>query len=74
MEEMETVFEQGQALEQRRIIFLKGAFLALHRRLDVTAEPRCEKGSAEAQTTRYLDGLFRMIPQDLLILLRAFCS
>ncbi|KAG8140405.1 hypothetical protein E2320_003076, partial [Naja naja] len=31
MEEMESVFEQGQALEQRRIVFLKSAFLALHR-------------------------------------------
>nr|XP_034990164.1 protein kinase C and casein kinase substrate in neurons protein 3-like isoform X1 [Zootoca vivipara] len=39
MEEMESVFEQGQAQEQRRIAFLKGAFLALHRRLDVTADP-----------------------------------
>ncbi|XP_063157175.1 protein kinase C and casein kinase substrate in neurons protein 3-like isoform X1 [Candoia aspera] len=38
MEEMESVFEQGQALEQRRIIFLKSAFLALHRRLDITAD------------------------------------
>uniref|UniRef100_A0A8D2IQ40 Uncharacterized protein n=1 Tax=Varanus komodoensis TaxID=61221 RepID=A0A8D2IQ40_VARKO len=39
MEEMEAIFEQGQALEQRRITFLKGSFLALHRRLDVTANP-----------------------------------
>ncbi|XP_016851658.2 protein kinase C and casein kinase substrate in neurons protein 3 isoform X2 [Anolis carolinensis] len=38
MEEMESVFEQGQSLEQRRIVFLKGAFLSLHRRLDVTAD------------------------------------
>ncbi|XP_013918976.1 PREDICTED: protein kinase C and casein kinase substrate in neurons protein 2-like isoform X1 [Thamnophis sirtalis] len=38
MEEMETVFEQGQALEQRRIVFLKSAFFALHRRLDITAD------------------------------------
>ncbi|XP_026533282.1 protein kinase C and casein kinase substrate in neurons protein 2-like isoform X1 [Notechis scutatus] len=38
IEEMECVFEQGQALEQRRIVFLKSAFLALHRRLDITAD------------------------------------
>ncbi|KAL8176850.1 UNVERIFIED_CONTAM: hypothetical protein K2H54_039389 [Gekko kuhli] len=49
MEEMETVFEQGQALEQRRIIFLKGAFLALHRRLDVTAEPSIQAVYADLQ-------------------------
>lgn len=45
MEEMESVFEQGQALEQRRIVFLKSAFLALHRRLDITADSRCGKRS-----------------------------
>ncbi|XP_058038048.1 protein kinase C and casein kinase substrate in neurons protein 2-like isoform X2 [Ahaetulla prasina] len=39
IEEMESVFEQGQALEQRRIVFLKSAFFALHRRLNITAEP-----------------------------------
>ncbi|XP_060112300.1 protein kinase C and casein kinase substrate in neurons 2 protein-like isoform X1 [Heteronotia binoei] len=49
MEEMETVFEQGQALEQRRIMFLKGAFLALHRRLDVTAEPSIQAVYADLQ-------------------------
>ncbi|XP_015665769.1 protein kinase C and casein kinase substrate in neurons protein 2 isoform X1 [Protobothrops mucrosquamatus] len=38
IEEMESVFEEGQALEQKRIVFLKSAFLALHRRLDMSAD------------------------------------
>ncbi|XP_042201074.1 protein kinase C and casein kinase substrate in neurons protein 1 isoform X2 [Callorhinchus milii] len=36
MEEMETVFDQSQQLEQRRISFLKQIFLSFHRHLDVT--------------------------------------
>uniref|UniRef100_A0A8C8RX65 Uncharacterized protein n=1 Tax=Pelusios castaneus TaxID=367368 RepID=A0A8C8RX65_9SAUR len=36
MEEMESVFEQGQELEQRRIEFLKETLMALQRRLDPT--------------------------------------
>ncbi|XP_025051758.1 napsin-A isoform X2 [Alligator sinensis] len=39
MEEMEMVFEQGQAQEQRRIAFLKDTLLALQRRLDPTTHP-----------------------------------
>lgn len=36
MEEMESVFEQSQQLEQKRISFLKQAFLSIHRHLDIT--------------------------------------
>nr|XP_042702339.1 uncharacterized protein LOC101950017 isoform X2 [Chrysemys picta bellii]XP_042702340.1 uncharacterized protein LOC101950017 isoform X2 [Chrysemys picta bellii] len=39
VEEMESVFEQGQEFEQRRIDFLKEALTALQRRLDPTAHP-----------------------------------
>lgn len=39
VEEMESVFEQGQEFEQRRIEFLKEALAALQRRLDPTAHP-----------------------------------
>uniref|UniRef100_A0A8C8RXL7 Uncharacterized protein n=1 Tax=Pelusios castaneus TaxID=367368 RepID=A0A8C8RXL7_9SAUR len=46
MEEMESVFEQGQELEQRRIEFLKETLMALQRRLDPTAHP----GVQAAQT------------------------
>ncbi|XP_074926661.1 protein kinase C and casein kinase II substrate protein 3-like [Chelonoidis abingdonii] len=46
VEEMESVFEQGQEFEQRRIEFLKEALAALQRRLDPTAHP----GVQAAQT------------------------
>ncbi|XP_074872213.1 protein kinase C and casein kinase substrate in neurons protein 1-like [Carettochelys insculpta] len=46
VEEMESVFEQGQEFEQRRIEFLKEALTALQRRLDPTAHP----GVQAAQT------------------------
>ncbi|XP_005990976.1 protein kinase C and casein kinase substrate in neurons protein 1 [Latimeria chalumnae] len=36
MEEMETVFDQSQQFEQKRIVFLKQVFLSIHRHLDVT--------------------------------------
>ncbi|KAG2455327.1 PACN3 protein, partial [Polypterus senegalus] len=36
MEEMETVFEKSQEMEQKRISFLKQAFLSIHSHLDVT--------------------------------------
>ncbi|MBN3282572.1 PACN1 protein, partial [Polyodon spathula] len=40
MEEMESVFEQSQQLEQKRISFLKQAFLSIHRHLDITNNER----------------------------------
>ncbi|CAG04381.1 unnamed protein product, partial [Tetraodon nigroviridis] len=36
MEEMESIFEQSQEEERKRISFLKQAFLSIHRHLDVT--------------------------------------
>ncbi|KAL0156132.1 hypothetical protein M9458_047378, partial [Cirrhinus mrigala] len=36
MEEMESVFDQSQEEERKRISFLKQAFLAIHRHLDIT--------------------------------------
>ncbi|XP_062875129.1 protein kinase C and casein kinase II substrate protein 3 isoform X2 [Trichomycterus rosablanca] len=36
MEEMESVFDQSQEEERKRISFLKQAFLSIHRHLDVT--------------------------------------
>ncbi|XP_014865520.1 PREDICTED: protein kinase C and casein kinase substrate in neurons protein 1-like isoform X1 [Poecilia mexicana] len=36
MEEMESVFDQSQDEERRRIVFLKDAFLSIHKHLDVT--------------------------------------
>lgn len=36
MEEMETVFDLSQQFEQKRIAFLKQAFLSIHRHLDIT--------------------------------------
>lgn len=40
MEEMESIFEQSQEEERRRISFLKQAFLSIHRHLDVTNNER----------------------------------
>ncbi|XP_016095317.1 protein kinase C and casein kinase substrate in neurons protein 2-like [Sinocyclocheilus grahami] len=36
MEEMESVFDQSQEKERKRISFLKQAFLSIHRHLDIT--------------------------------------
>ncbi|MEQ2188189.1 hypothetical protein GOODEAATRI_012468, partial [Goodea atripinnis] len=36
MEEMESIFDQSQDEERRRIVFLKEAFLSIHTHLDVT--------------------------------------
>ncbi|PIO32290.1 hypothetical protein AB205_0055750, partial [Aquarana catesbeiana] len=36
MEEMETVFDQSQQLEQKKIFFLKQALLSIHKHLDIT--------------------------------------
>lgn len=36
MEEMEAIFDQSQEEERKRISFLKQAFLAIHRHLDIT--------------------------------------
>lgn len=40
MEEMESVFDQSQDEERRRIAFLKQAFLSIHTHLDVTNNQR----------------------------------
>lgn len=40
MEEMESVFDQAQDEERRRILFLKQAFLSVHQHLDVTTNQR----------------------------------
>lgn len=40
MEEMESIFEQSQEEERKRISFLKQAFLSIHRHLDVTNNER----------------------------------
>ncbi|TFJ96082.1 tiggy-winkle hedgehog protein [Platysternon megacephalum] len=52
MEEMESVFEQGQEFEQRRIEFLKEALTALQRRLDPTAHSGATEGPAPVQGQR----------------------
>ncbi|KAM4702557.1 protein kinase C and casein kinase substrate in neurons protein 1-like [Rhinophrynus dorsalis] len=36
MEEMETVFDQSQHLEQKKIVFLKQVLLSVHKHLDIT--------------------------------------
>ncbi|KAM8824383.1 protein kinase C and casein kinase substrate in neurons protein 3 isoform 2-T2 [Synchiropus picturatus] len=36
MEEMESVFDQSQDEERKRIVFLKQAFLSIHKHLDIT--------------------------------------
>ncbi|TNM97073.1 hypothetical protein fugu_015229 [Takifugu bimaculatus] len=36
MEEMESIFDQAQDEERKRIVFLKQAFLSIHKHLDVT--------------------------------------
>lgn len=36
MEEMESVFDQSQDEERKRIVFLKEAFLSIHKHLDIT--------------------------------------
>ncbi|CAI9581911.1 unnamed protein product [Staurois parvus] len=36
MEEMETVFDQSQQLEQKKILFLKQELLSIHKHLDIT--------------------------------------
>lgn len=41
MEEMESIFDQSQEEERKRISFLKQAFLSIHRHLDVTNNDRC---------------------------------
>uniref|UniRef100_A0A671RC71 Protein kinase C and casein kinase substrate in neurons protein 2-like n=1 Tax=Sinocyclocheilus anshuiensis TaxID=1608454 RepID=A0A671RC71_9TELE len=41
MEEMESIFDQSQEEERKRISFLKQAFLSIHRHLDVTNNERC---------------------------------
>lgn len=40
MEEMESIFEQSQEEERKRISFVKQAFLSIHRHLDVTNNER----------------------------------
>lgn len=40
MEEMESIFEQSQEEERKRISFLKQAFLSIHRHLDITNNER----------------------------------
>lgn len=40
MEEMESVFDQSQEEERKRISFLKQAFLSIHRHLDITNNER----------------------------------
>lgn len=40
MEEMESIFDQSQEEERKRISFLKQAFLSIHRHLDVTNNER----------------------------------
>lgn len=40
MEEMESVFDQSQEEEKKRISFLKQAFLSIHRHLDITNNER----------------------------------
>lgn len=40
MEEMESVFDQSQDEERRRIVFLKQAFLSIHTHLDITNNER----------------------------------
>lgn len=40
MEEMESVFDQSQEEERKRISFLKQAFLSVHRHLDITNNER----------------------------------
>ncbi|XP_078511321.1 protein kinase C and casein kinase II substrate protein 3-like isoform X1 [Lissotriton helveticus] len=37
MEEMETVFEQSQQHEQKRILFLKDSLMSIHEHLDITS-------------------------------------
>lgn len=36
MEEMESIFDQSQDEERKRIVFLKQAFLSVHKHLDIT--------------------------------------
>lgn len=40
MEEMESIFDQAQDEERKRIVFLKQAFLSIHKHLDVTNNER----------------------------------
>lgn len=40
MEEMESIFDQAQDEERKRIVFLKQAFLSIHKHLDVTTNER----------------------------------
>lgn len=40
MEEMETIFDQSQDEERKRIVFLKQAFLSIHKHLDITTNER----------------------------------
>lgn len=40
MEEMESVFDQSQEEERKRIVFLKQAFLSIHKHLDITNNER----------------------------------
>lgn len=40
MEEMESIFDQSQDEERRRIVFLKQAFLSIHKHLDITNNER----------------------------------
>lgn len=40
MEEMESIFDQSQEEERKRIAFLKQTFLSIHKHLDVTTNDR----------------------------------
>ncbi|XP_072282046.1 protein kinase C and casein kinase substrate in neurons protein 1-like isoform X5 [Pyxicephalus adspersus] len=40
MEEMESVFDQSQQLEKKKILFLKQALLSIHKHLDITNNER----------------------------------
>ncbi|XP_048869686.1 protein kinase C and casein kinase substrate in neurons protein 2-like [Brienomyrus brachyistius] len=51
MEEMESIFDQSQEEERKRISFLKQAFLSIHRHLDVTNDENVKAVYSELHHT-----------------------
>lgn len=54
MEEMESIFEQSQEEERKRISFLKQAFLSIHRHLDITNNERWEAFRCEKSLIQWI--------------------
>lgn len=61
MEEMETIFDQSQDEERKRIVFLKQTFLSIHKHLDVTNNERFVTISRESDLRPVMSDLIGLL-------------